>query len=230
VTDAEQLLAALIIDEAAQQEDKSYRGPVADLQQRTVGTFSLDAFSGAFQAALDFLEACGIAKIHRYRGVDDYVSINGGDQLDLSLRLLRNESDENVFTFEGDPKYKVLDSYLDLGSGWLHDVARALKNDTGDTPQDSSGAIRSDLWTGRYSVPEPKRVEIRVTLKRMREEIEASSFSNVEKANALAAISAIEALEEAPDPAWAIIVRLLQSPVLANLTALAALIVSIIKP
>jgi hypothetical protein len=64
----------------------------------------------------------------------------------------------------------------------------------------------------------------------MRKQIESMELTNSERSNALAALQAVQALSDAADPAWALIVSILKSPILANVTALVALAVSIIKP
>ncbi|MEA3018212.1 MAG: hypothetical protein QOI38_2934 [Sphingomonadales bacterium] len=228
MTEQEELIAALILDTAAELESQRFKGSLSLLRERTEGAYSLDKFRGAFEGAVSFLEDRGIAKLHSYPGVEDYISIDMAQTGRMILHLIaQEEPDGSGFSFRTkNPRYRIINSYLDVGSSWLHDYALTMRDDPKGAPPES--IIRSESWTGRYTVSESNKVRVCQILAEMRREIEALQLSNSERANALAAVSAIETLAEAPDPAWALILRILRSPILGNVTALAALVVSII--
>lgn len=230
MTEVEQVLVALILEAAEDLESKKYRNPLSHLREDTEGRYALQRHYGAFESAIQFLEDRRLATIHSYPGVEDYISI---DLSSTTSRVLMGsmlkESTERSTGFEfssAAPRHPILASYLDLGASWLHDVALTFR-DGGGTPD---AAIRSEAWTGRYSVSDADRARLSELVVQMRQQIETSVVTNAEKSNALAALNALETLSEAPDPPWSIIVRILSSPILANVAALAALAISIIKP
>lgn len=228
MTEVEELLAALMLDLAADAESSKFKGAVSELRERTEGRYGLGRFSGGFEGALDFLADRGIAKIHSYPGVEDYVSIDMSETGQLLFYMLAREETETVgFSMTPqNPLYRIINSYADVGSTWLHDYALAMRN-TADDPTVNTAA-RSESWTGRYTVSEPDKVRIREALIEMRRTIESLPLTNSERSNAIAALDAIESLAEAADPAWALILKILRSPVLGNVTALVALVVSVI--
>ena len=225
MTEAEELMAALIICEAEQQQSAHFRGPLSRLQTEVEESFQLQRFA-AFQGGLGFLVDNGLAKIHQHRGVEDYVSV------DASPRAARAflEGDVREKSSDPDPAHRlpILGSYFDLGKNWLYEFARAYTER--DDTEASAQVIHSAAWTGNVVVSDEDRLKIRELFSRMHSQIDNSSLTNAEKANALAVLEALEALEGAADPPWVLILQILKSPVLANVAAIAALIVAIVKP
>ncbi|MCW3836847.1 hypothetical protein ACFQ1E_11775 [Sphingomonas canadensis] len=88
--------------------------------------------------------------------------------------------------------------------------------------------VQSAVWTGRLDISEARKAEIRHKLSEIRRIIEQSRLSNSQRANALAVIEAADILVETPDPLWPEIMRLLRSPVLANLNGVASLVLAIV--
>jgi len=100
-----------------------------------------------------------------------------------------------------------------------------------DDEEDESSTLsavpeRASLKT---TISESERAEFRSYLRPMREEIEAADLSQEEKADALAAVAAVDSLSDAPNPLWQAIYIILSSPILSNVTALAALAISILQ-
>lgn len=81
----------------------------------------------------------------------------------------------------------------------------------------------------KSSISETERAEFRSFLRPMRDEIESADLSQEEKADALAAVAAVDSLSDAPNPLWHAIYMILSSPILSNVTALAALAISILQ-
>ena len=230
--EVEQVIIALIIDLSKGPGEKKYRGPLKELRAATVGSYGLEKFIGSFDTALDFLIDLGIANVHSYPGVEDYVSVDASSTVQSVLlgRIVKEKVAGDADDFSFDPadselRYPILATYLDVGFSWLHDFALSLKNETPAAEQ----SYASSTWTGRYVVSEESKVRISELLREMRLGIEKTELSNAERSNALSALSAIEALSNAANPAWALILRILQSPALANVAALAALAISLIK-
>lgn len=84
--------------------------------------------------------------------------------------------------------------------------------------------------TVKAHLSESERAEFRGYLAPIRDEIEAADLAQEERADALAALKAIDELSEAPNPLWNVIAAILSSPILANVTSLAALAISVLKP
>ena len=89
-------------------------------------------------------------------------------------------------------------------------------------------SVQSAAWTGRLDISEARKEQIREKLVQIRRIVEQSRLSNAQRANALAVIEAAEVLVETPDPLWPEIMRLLRSPVLANLNGVASLVLGIV--
>ena len=89
-------------------------------------------------------------------------------------------------------------------------------------------SVLSAAWTGRLDISEAKKDEIRQNLVKIRKFVEEARLSNSQRVNALAIIQATATLVETPDPLWPEIMRLLRSPILANLSGVASLILAIV--
>ena len=89
-------------------------------------------------------------------------------------------------------------------------------------------SVQSAAWTGRLDISEARKAEIREKLSEIRDIIERSRLSNSQRANAIAIVEGTEKLIETPDPLWPEIMRLLRSPVLANLNGVASLVLAIV--
>lgn len=100
-----------------------------------------------------------------------------------------------------------------------------------DAAQQGDIPVRVDsaTWTGRFSLSEHQKSEIRRILREMRGVIESAKLSNARTANALALIESAEKLIETPDPLWPEIMRLLRSPALAGVTGIASLLMAIVQ-
>ncbi|WP_189338361.1 hypothetical protein [Sphingobium sp. SCG-1] len=94
---------------------------------------------------------------------------------------------------------------------------------------DQTITVDSAQWTGRHKVSEAQRIAISALLLDLRREIESSKLSNTKKANALALVDAAQTLVDAPDPPWPEVMRLLRSPSLGNILAVAGFIFSIVQ-
>ena len=96
---------------------------------------------------------------------------------------------------------------------------------------DSGGQLKVDTsaWTGRIDVTEARKAEIRDRLVQIKQVILEARLPNSKHANAMALIEATEKLLETPDPLWPEIMRLLRSPVLANITGITGLTWGIIS-
>jgi hypothetical protein len=229
VTDVEQALVALILHIADQSSEKAYKGPIKNLRERTENAYNLQKYHGAFESALEYLVDSGFAKIHKHVGVYDYVAVVAGGPVNDMLRsgLAKYEFDSKDFLFEEkNPGYPVIASYLELGGAWIEDFAKSLSAQN----QAPERYIDSSSWTGNFVVSPEIQAKIGTMVVQMRDEISNLELPNSQKSNALAAVDAIAILADAPDPPWALIMKILQSPVLANLTAIAALIITMIKP
>ena len=219
MTEIEQVIASLILDLAENSSEKKLKTTATSIREQTVGVYRLDGFPGAFEAALDFLIEQKCAKLHQYSGVEDYVSValpSGIDGTFFHLKVEGGLKKDDSFLFENEKsEYPIIASYLDVGSGFIHDLALSFRDNNSSEKKD---LVDSGAWTGRY-----------VVSAEIRSEISNKKMTNAERSNALAGINAIDKLLEAEDPPWSIIIKILQSPLFANLTALAALAVSIIK-
>ncbi|MEA3016982.1 MAG: hypothetical protein QOI38_1704 [Sphingomonadales bacterium] len=87
--------------------------------------------------------------------------------------------------------------------------------------------IDSANWTGRFQLSISQKMQITGILTEIRSIVEIVEFSNSQRANALALIEAAERLAETSDPQWPEIVMLLKSPILASITGIAGLVLSI---
>ena len=223
------MLAALMVDLAANLDGRKFKGSVSLVRERTEGAYDLSRFVGAFEEALSFLEEHGIARTHSYPKVEEYISIDMSTAGHAMFHMLaRTDSTNGRFSLNpAEPSYRILNSYDDVGSSWLHDYALSLK-DSAPGPS-SSGDVHSSSWTGRYVLSEDDKIRVIDALLEMRRRIDELPLTNSERSNALAAVAAAHNLSEAADPAWELVLRILRSPVLANVTALVALAVSIIQ-
>jgi hypothetical protein len=88
--------------------------------------------------------------------------------------------------------------------------------------------VDSAAWTGRYSLSEHQKSEIRNVLLEMKVFVSKAKLSNSKTANAMALIESVEKLVETPDPLWPEIMRLLRSPTLAGVVGLSSLILTIV--
>ena len=226
MNDLEQVIAALLLERANHSEDKTFRGPYS-LVLEIVKTYRLDPFEDAIENAVKFLESQGVARIHRYDGVEDYIVIEGND---LAFRAGMQISLGRRLPFDGETagQHRIISTYYDVGGSWLHDYAMAVAKRLSE-PEQADEVIHSSAWTGGYEVSAEHRARLIEVIEEMRVEVQQLDLSNADRSNALAAIDAIAALADAPDAGWQIILRILHSPILANVTALAALAVSIIK-
>lgn len=86
--------------------------------------------------------------------------------------------------------------------------------------------VDSAAWTGRFTLSEHQKSELRQILTEMRLIIEKAKLSNSRTANALALIESAEKLIETPDPLWPEIMRLLRSPTLGGVVGIAGLLMS----
>ncbi len=214
--------------EAEKSKGQKYQGSIPSLRQLTTVQFGLDQFPGAFENALEYLIEKNFLKLHRFQGVDDYVSIDLSGSASRFLKNLLPQYEKNTDSFsfeEKNPRFPIIATYLDVGGPWLIEFARAL----GQNDDMKAGAVNSAAWTGLYVVSVESTAKIQLLISEMKAEIETLDLDNSAKSNALAAIKALEALTEAPDPPWALIIKILQSPILANITAIAALIVTMVK-
>ena len=230
MTEIEQVIASLILDLAENSSEKKLKTTATSIREQTVGVYRLDGFPGAFEAALDFLIEQKCAKLHQYSGVEDYVSValpSGIDGTFFHLKVEGGLKKDDSFLFENEKsEYPIIASYLDVGSGFIHDLALSFRDNNSSEKKD---LVDSGAWTGRYVVSAVERDKIDRIIQEIRSEISNKKMTNAERSNALAGINAIDKLLEAEDPPWSIIIKILQSPLFANLTALAALAVSIIK-
>jgi DNA-binding PadR family transcriptional regulator len=87
----------------------------------------------------------------------------------------------------------------------------------------------SSKWTGLTDVSESKREEIKVLVQQIRLDVEKEISNNRKRANALALVDAVEALVDAPDPAWPEIIRLLRNPTIQGIGMIASLVIGIIS-
>ena len=97
---------------------------------------------------------------------------------------------------------------------------------------ESGGSLNdgpNSRWTGQFNVSEAQRSKLIVVLVNTKSQIDVSHLTNSQKANAHALIDAAKSLSEAPDPPWSLVLRILSSPVLANVAALVAIAVALIK-
>ena len=228
MTEAEQAIVALMLLEAEKSKGQKYQGSIPSLRQLTTVQFGLDKFPGAFENAIEYLIERNFLKLHRFQGVDDYASIDVSGPTSGFLKSLLPQYEKNTDSFsfdEKNPQFPIIATYLDVGGSWLIEFARAL----GQNDEVTTSVVNSAAWTGLYVVSVENTVKIQLLISEMKAEIETLDLDNSAKSNALAAIKALEALTEAPDPPWALIIRILQSPILANITAIAALIVTMIK-
>lgn len=137
----------------------------------------------------------------------------------MAESLQKNEIYHRKAMLKGDRLYEAVFAslnYRDYGFG---------DDEVGTSTLPSSSALPS-LKT---NISESERAEFRSFLRPMRDEIEAADLSQEEKADALAAVAAVDSLSDAPNPLWQAIYMILSSPILSNVTALAALAISILQ-
>jgi hypothetical protein len=199
-----------MLDMADQLEPKKFRGSISFLRDQTTKFGSLDAIPSAFENALDFLVSQKFAKLHKYEGVDDYVSIDLSDTTKRVLLRILPEFEKNDLAFsmeEKNPKYPIIASYLDVGSAWLYEYASSLSDETG-----RESIIQSTSWTGsvdRYKLDEEQTKKVIAKIAELKKTIEASDLTQTEKSQASAFVVAALALAESPAPAWEIVKELL---------------------
>lgn len=226
MNEAEQILAALMYNVAAEAGDHHFRGPISTLRQLTEESYGLERFADAFDNALRFWQEREVAYIHSYVGVEPYVSLDGKHTVTESV--FHMQKGNGPFASGEPPEHPILVSYFDVGSSWLHDVAIAFRDrDQAASPERKT--YDSSSWTGRYQPTSGQIKEIRDLMVRVRAEVENANLTNAQRSNALALLNSTETLMDAPDPEWSLILSILSSPILANITSLAALVVALIK-
>ena len=226
MNDVEQIIAALIYKEATSRNGSKFRGSVAQLHEATIVRYRLNSFENEFLFALKFWESKDVARFHRYEGVKDHVIIDGSNKMIEAVFDVNRQS--KAMGVKTEDPYPIINSYFDLGDSWLHDMAIALRDRSEDAPE-KNPTVHSSSWTGRYVVSQEERERVCNLLKDLEASVEESELSNTERANAMALVKAAQALTDAPDPFWSVVLQILSSPVLANFTSIAALIVAIIK-
>lgn len=132
--------------------------------------------------------------------------------------LKKSDIFERKMRLAGDKLYQAVFSRLIAG-----DIDAAL--DPVDETVSSDRTLRV-----KATLSESERAEFVGYLAPMRNEVEGADISQEQRVDALAALDAIEKLSEAPNPLWQVIALILSSPILSNVTAIAALAISILKP
>lgn len=89
--------------------------------------------------------------------------------------------------------------------------------------------VDSATWTGKFNLSVYQIAQIRSKLTEIRAVVESSKMTNSQRANALAIVQSVEMLIETPDPLWPIIMRLLRSPILGNITGVTGLVYVIVQ-
>ena len=207
---AEQTIVSLMLDMADQLEPKKFRGSISFLRDQTTKFGSLDAIPLAFEYALNFLVSKEFAKLHKYQGVEDYVSIDVSDttkRVLLSLLPEFEKEDSSFSTEKKNPKYPIIASYLDVGSSWLYEYASSLSDETV-----SHTGVQSTSWTGsidRLQLNDGQIEKVTAKIVKLKTTIEASDLTQTEKSQASAYAVAALALAESPDPPWSIVTELL---------------------
>ena len=164
-----------------------------------------------------------------------YDRLQGGDTRYCTIPTIRKNSgvagsNQYVLTLTDDLEisgYIITRQAYQMSGGRLFQITAAGVDliETGA----ASISVQSFAWTGRLDISEGRKADIREKLSQIREIVEASKLTNSQRCNALAVIDATEMLVETPDPLWPDIMRLLRSPVLANLQGTAGLILGIIS-
>ncbi len=227
MTEVEQIIAALILDAADDTIDKKIKSTSSHLQDITIKRYGFEQDNEAYKIALDHLIETKYVTLHTYDGIEDYISVQSAlAQNDgMSEFLQKNRLIGGSLTKDKTYEFPIIASYLDVGSSFIHDLASSYSS----VEPINNKFIDSASWTGDYRVSLENQEKIIEIVRDIRAEIMKIDMNNADKANALAGISAIESLLDAEDPPWSIIINIFQSPLFANLTALAALAVSIIK-
>jgi hypothetical protein len=89
--------------------------------------------------------------------------------------------------------------------------------------------VDSAAWTGRFTLTEHQKSEMRRILHEMKNVVSAAKLSNARTANAMALIECAEKLIETPDPLWPEIMRLLRSPTLAGVAGIGGLLLGFVS-
>lgn len=159
--------------------------------------------------------------------------LSGGDARYCTIPTIRKNAD-----ISGSNQY-VLALTDDLETAGLIITRQAYKMSGGRLFQITASGIDaveskilpavadSSAWTGRLSLSDRQKDEIRNLLKEIKVAISSAKLSNSRTANAIALVEAAEKLVETPDPLWPDIMRLLRSPTLAGVTGVASLLIAI---
>jgi len=246
MSDIDQYVAAAIIQFAANQRD-GISVPVADIFDIPRVHFDWAVDQAQITAAIEILRNIGVADVSNDQYAGTFIAIGErsfsslwrdvkGDEADLARKLAQDEffagDDEDMLAYPSlliMRPYEVLKRYGQFGTPWLNAALDRLRVDVSSETSGDAISISSSDWTGRYEVSDNDKIVVETHLKAIEAEIEVSKLTNSKKAEARADIRAAQNLLESPNPAWAIIVKLLSSPILANVTAIAALAVAVIK-
>lgn len=196
------------------------------LQRLGVAELSDNEFAGSFiaigrRAFVEFYERAEMEAREYERIVLEASDENLGISRAESRRFPRLEALNN---------HRILRDYARFGKPWLRAAIEKLRSvpNNDDLVASEIVAIDSRSWTGLYTVSDADRDKIASYILEIKQKIDSSNLSNSQKAEALAIISAAEKLAESPNPWWEMIVKLLSSPILANITSVAALATAII--
>ena len=226
----DEIVAALVFDEAARRESKTFKGPKSLLKSEALEGWHNEDFFNSFEIAINFWREQNLLRVHSHLGVEEYIFLDGASLAPKVLFTLDADQILNPDSYQ--LKYPILSSYFELGSGWLRDIAHAYRRDPDQeapTPLPNQRIrVESKTWTGR-SVGEREVRQIAVLLTKIEVEIDGSSLTNEEKADAKALIEAGRSIIDAPNPQWNLLLQILGSPVLANVASLIALIISIVN-
>lgn len=235
----EEIYAACMVSYAKSKDGAIFAGPAYLLVKDTYFEFDIPYIEKIFHSACGILEEVGCLKKYSHEGMQAYYRLepkefaNAMDKsgpFDLRNYKMAKDFDSPI------PEFKFLESYADLGGEFLSDALEAYRDSLDQSEEGEPEAfssqepeIDSSKWTGVYEVSESKFTEIRSLFVEIAKEIEQSQLSNTQRANAKALMAAAENLIDAPDPHWQLILQILSSPVLANISALAAIAISLIK-
>ena len=121
---------------------------------------------------------------------------------------------------KGDRLYEIVFAKID-------EIEMGEERGEQSNPVAESVLSTDTIW--KSSISESERTEFRGYLPQIRDEIEAAQLSQEERADALAALDAVDSLSDAPNPMWQIIAAIMSSPILMNITALVTLAVAVLK-
>jgi hypothetical protein len=207
-----------------------------------------------FEEAIDLLRDAGLARsspedefVERFHRIDHLQLPNLVTQAKRENEaVLKQLMDGAVYSMEDATptldflkKHPVFRHYADFGDSWLkgrftHLLATAEegvedgKVETSEKGEEAAGPSIRESLSLKATISESEREQFRSYLQPMREEIESADLSQEQKADALAAVAAVDSLSDAPNPLWHAICVILSSPILSNVTALAALAISIL--